>query len=93
MLLYKQKLYLSQVKYYNVNPIHGHLTRKICREKGHIATDRKYKDPNCYKKKLPKEITDALPMPTSMRILINISHKASMKKTNNPEFKIKNKVK
>ena len=54
MLLYKQKLYLSQVKYYNVNPIHGHLTRKICREKGHIATDRKYKDPNCYKKKITK---------------------------------------
>ena len=40
-----------QGKYYNVNPIHVHITCKICGGKGYIDTDCKDKDHNYYKKK------------------------------------------
>ena len=42
---------------------------------------------------ITKSTTEVIPIPTSFLKLINISHKAMTKKSNNPELNMNNKVK
>ena len=82
-----------------MNSKHVHSTCKICRGKGYIDAYCKYKDPNYYNKigqtilETPIGTIEALPMPTSMLVLIKIAYKSTMNKYNNLELKMKNKVK
>ena len=48
----KRRIYSIQGNYGNVNSWHGHLTCKLCGEKGQITTNCKDKDPNYYKNKI-----------------------------------------
>ena len=43
--------------------------------------------------KIPKVTTQALPMPTTTKKLINRAHNSTMTKANNQPFKMNNKVK
>ena len=95
----KTGVYFSQVKYYNLNPKHVHLTCKICWGKGHIANECKDKYPNYYKKKgsktptIPKSAAEALPIPTPTMRLINRLHNTMINKFNYPSLKTRNKFK